>query len=224
MFETFNTPAMYVQIQAILALYASGRTTGIVLDSGAGVSHMVPIYEGYALPHAIERVELAGRELTLQLSRLLLERGYSLNTSGWYRWKTPSWPEHLKIFPSRENVVRSLLCNNVKHLWTTAAEIEIVQDMKEKMCYVALDYDNDMHVAATSSSLEKSYQLPDGNIITMGNERIRCPEVLFQPSLLGNSEFRQIFVRYVHTVTWDALNMSHFFYTLVTLPLLNFSL
>ena len=68
---------------------------------------------------------------------------------------------------------------------TTTAEREIVRDVKESVCYVAADFEDEIKKSTESSQLEKSFILPDGNIIVIGNERFRCPEVLFQPSLRG---------------------------------------
>lgn len=147
MFETFSIPAFYVNIQAVLSLYASGRTSGIVIDSGDGVTHTVPIYEGYSLPHAVNRIDLAGRDLTEWMAKLLMQRGYS---------------------------------------FVTSAELEIVRDIKQVLCYVAEDYGKELSNADSSSALEKEYELPDGQVITVASERFQCPEALFKPDLLGH--------------------------------------
>ena len=70
-FETLNVPALFVSPQATLSLYASGRTTGVVLDCGEGVTHCVPVYEGFAMPHAVTRMDVAGRDVTEHLMLLL---------------------------------------------------------------------------------------------------------------------------------------------------------
>lgn len=80
-FETFNVPAFFVSIQAVLSLYAAGRTTGVVLDSGDGVTHAVPIYEGFSLPHSIIRSDLAGRDVTKYLQLLLRREGFIFKTT-----------------------------------------------------------------------------------------------------------------------------------------------
>jgi centractin len=80
-FETLNAPALYISMQAVLSLYATGRTTGVVLDSGDGVTHSVPVYEGYALPHSIMRSDIAGRDVTRNLQLLLRGEGHVFKTS-----------------------------------------------------------------------------------------------------------------------------------------------
>ncbi|KAN0019752.1 hypothetical protein ACTFIV_008795 [Dictyostelium citrinum] len=150
-FETYNAPALYFSIPAVLSLYASGRTTGIVLDSGDGVTHVVPVFEGFALPHAISRIDIAGRDITEYLQHLLRRSGYNFKTS---------------------------------------AEKEVVRIIKEKTCYVAHDPQKEEELLEPDSSSSKpvqpQYTLPDGNIIELGAERFRAPEILFHPDIIGD--------------------------------------
>lgn len=154
MFETFSTPAMYVVTTAVLSLYSSGRVTGIVFGSGDGVSYIVPIDDGYALsyPGATQCFNWAGCELTEYLMQMLTEHGYS------------SGRPLDKIVHNRKE----------RH--------EVIRDIKEKLCYVAMDFDQEMQKSASLD--RKVYELPDGQTITVGNECFRCSEALFQPRLL----------------------------------------
>lgn len=227
-FETFNVPALYISIQAVLALYASGRTTGIVLDSGDGVSHAVPVYSGFAIPSAIQRIDIAGRDVTEYLQLLLRKSGVILQTS---------------------------------------AEKEIVREIKERQCYLAVDprreekewavmgmdrlhlesrinnnptssssggggggntisaaaaaaaggglssaANNNNNNQGSSSSLSggggsgpnssNTFRLPDGRELRLGAERFRSAEILFSPHIIG-SEYNG-----VHQMVADSINRS----------------
>jgi len=164
MFETFEVQNIYVAIQAVMSLYSAGRTTGLVTDSGDGVTHTVPVFEGFSLPHAVERMEIAGRVLTTYLQKLLLESG---------------------------------------HNFTSAAELEIVREIKEELCYVAQDYAAEKEQCSKNAEQDKQYTLPDKAVITVpGSVRIGAPELIYQPNLNGMS------CKSVDALAWASVSAS----------------
>ena len=152
MFETFNVQGLYIAIQAVLSLYSAGKFTGIVCDSGDGVTHMVPIYDGYSLPHCVLRMDLAGRDITDRMD--LAGRDIT------------------------DYLIKIL--NEVNVSLTTSAEREIAKDIKEKVCYIALDPETEINEVK-----EMSYEMPDGTVIKVKDQRFRAPEILFHPEQCG---------------------------------------
>ncbi|KFD61760.1 hypothetical protein M514_03230 [Trichuris suis] len=145
MFEKYGFQGVHVAVQAMLTLYAQGLVTGVVVDSGDGVTHICPIYQGFSLPHLTRRLDIAGRDITRYLIKLLCLRGYSFNHS---------------------------------------ADFETVRQLKEKLCYVAYDVEQEERLALETVFLVQPFTLPDGRVVRVGSERFEAPEVLFQPHLI----------------------------------------
>lgn len=146
LFDTFNVPGVYLATPPALSLYSAGKFTGVVLDCGDGVTHVVPIFDGYALSGSILRCNIAGRDITDYLVKILSESGLHL---------------------------------------TTSAEQEIVKNIKETCGYVALDFEQEYAASKAGMGKQVNYEMPDGSVISLENERFRAPEVLFKPSLIG---------------------------------------
>lgn len=149
MFETYEFGAANVSVQAMLTLYAQGLLTGVVVDTGDGVTHVVPVYEGYVPQHLIRRLDVAGRHVTSYLIKLLMLRGYAFNRT---------------------------------------ADFDTVRQIKEKLCYVAHDINQERKLALETTCLMENYTLPDGRVIKLGRERFEAPECLFNPSLVDSEK------------------------------------
>ncbi|XP_075248223.1 actin-1-like [Convolutriloba macropyga] len=137
MFEKFNCPALYLGKQAEMSMFGVGKSTGVVVDSGFGVTTVVPVVDNKVVKEASVRLLMAGCDLSDYMAKLLSKSGYHL---------------------------------------TTSAERDLVTDIKEKFCYVSLNYESE-------SASPKSYTLPDDSQLTVTSERFRCPEALFKPSM-----------------------------------------
>lgn len=144
MFETFGVPCLYISDSSVLSLYSEGKFTGFVVDSGDTVTQFTPILDSQALSHASIRLDLAGRDLTEYMIKLLNEVGVILSR------------EEGKIY---------------------------AKFIKEKACFVALDFEEELKKVPSFC-----YELPDGRRVVVKDQRIRCPEVLFKPNMIGKEE------------------------------------
>ncbi|XVE84191.1 hypothetical protein DITRI_Ditri16bG0150300 [Diplodiscus trichospermus] len=158
MFEKYNFTGVFIQIHAVLTLYAQGLLTGLVIDSGDGVTHVVPVVDGYSFPHLTKWMNVAGRHITSYLVDLLSHRGRG------------------SIF-CEKNLSDHKTCNAVDHqvifFWMSfcryamnrTADFEIVRDIKEKLCYISYDYKGEYQLGLETTILVKNYTLPDGRVI-----------------------------------------------------------
>lgn len=159
-FEQFNVPCMYISIQAVLLLYASGRTTGVVVDSGDGVSHIVPVYEGFSLPTSIKRMDIAGRDVTEQMA-------FNIRRTLGANFQTSSEMEIVRLIKEKACFISK-------------------DPARDEKLYAGSAYSQHLSAAgAQSNDLFTSYRLPDGRSIQVGVERFRSPEILFNPQLIG---------------------------------------
>ncbi|XP_006025069.3 actin-like [Alligator sinensis] len=146
LFENFEVPAMFVAHQSLLSVYSYGRTKGLVIGSGYGTSYTAPVHDGYVLPHATYRLDVAGCALTDYLAKLMGECGN----------------------PFRED------------------ELELVSNIKEKCCYIPEDFHEELN--GDEKKYLMDFILPDQQVISIGSERFRGPEALFNPAVLGFPE------------------------------------
>jgi len=157
MFNKFKFSAMCVRSQAVLSLYATGCTTGIVMEAGDGLTHTMPICHGHALPHAMLSLNFAGRGLTDYLMQLLAAHGHILSSEG---------------------------------------EREIVRNIKENHCFVALD-------PTDTGNHSQAECLLGINAVTLRSERFECPEVLFKPHIMKTLNVDE--ARGIHSMVFESI-------------------
>ncbi|XP_053415747.1 actin [Nycticebus coucang] len=168
LFDNFNVPALYLANQAVLSMYASGQISGTTIESGEGMTYFVPVMDGCSLNQSTLQVDIAGQDLTLYLSQLLSDNGNIFVSTG-----KCSGPDDDDMDNDDDSV-------------DDDSDLDYIRNVKEKCCYVALDF-NMEKMKTDLPSCQQQYQLPDGQEITLGQERFFCPEVLFQPDLIGRS-------------------------------------
>ncbi|EFC43759.1 hypothetical protein NAEGRDRAFT_44581 [Naegleria gruberi] len=169
MFESFGIPMYYSGYDSVMSMYASGRVTGITVNMGYEETQIVPVFEGFALPHAIMTMNFGGRQLTEYLAQKLKLDGHNLTN-------------------------------------------DQVSQLKEKLCRVAEDYDEELRTIDSAS-----FELPDGNVIQIKNERLTCPEIYFNPQIFQSQEIGPIHLQTYSSIQKCDIDGRRFWYSNILL-------
>ncbi|XP_062400875.1 actin-like [Sardina pilchardus] len=173
LFEALGVPALYLSHRPLLSLYSYGMVTGLVVSAGGGATSVCPVYGGYCLPHAARTQPLGGAAVSALLQQLLEERGSGGGVSGKGQWEAPVGGISRKS--QWEAPVGGV---SGKGQWEGPVGV-VSEEVQRQSVYVSQDFERELH----QGSEVTEYRLPDGTSVALGDERFRCAELLFCPSL-----------------------------------------
>eukprot|EP01112_Ceratiomyxa_fruticulosa_P000664 TRINITY_DN105_c0_g1_i2.p1 TRINITY_DN105_c0_g1~~TRINITY_DN105_c0_g1_i2.p1 ORF type:complete len:453 (+),score=92.91 TRINITY_DN105_c0_g1_i2:381-1739(+) len=206
LFETYQTPAFFLSKTAVLATFASGKASALVLDSGGGVTSSVPVHDGYALKKATVYSTLAGERLTQEYYKLLTEKK-NINV-------IPNFMISKKeTTPGTFSVQMKSGLDSISASYKHFQILNTIRDIKETVCRVS---DQPFDEAANATIPTVQYELPDGKLFDAGTDRFSIPELMFYPESLksgaglfaGNNE--QLLGDFVgvHQMVYDSISKS----------------
>ena len=188
MFEKIGVPAIHIGDQAVLSLYAIGRTTGVVINSGEGVTKCVPVYQGKLFIYLVFVLFVSLSNFCRKFAFKFIFFVLFFFCFVKYKSGHPLCHATSRLDLAGVHLTDYLIkiLNEKGHSFKISCERIIVEDIKEKLAFVAQDFDAEMKKAETlSSDGKEKYTLPDGQVITIGNAAFGCGEALFKPILIG---------------------------------------
>ena len=175
LFENLSAPAIFFASQPILSLFSTSNTSGVILESGEGVTQSCVVYEGYSIPNSYIRNNYGGRDVTDYFQTLLKKQGYSFSTTS----------EFEIVRKIKEEICFTVVGSSSNNPLSNISNLELGNKNK--------------------SESSNTYNLPDGNAIKIGEEKSLAPEILFNPSIIGSehSSFQEMIVTSINKVDID---------------------
>ena len=175
LFENLSAPAIFFASQPILSLFSTSNTSGVILESGEGVTQSCVVYEGYSIPNSYIRNNYGGRDVTDYFQTLLKKQGYSFSTTS----------EFEIVKKIKEEICFTVVGSSSNNPLSNISNLELGNKNK--------------------SESSNTYNLPDGNAIKIGEEKSLAPEILFNPSIIGSEHlsFQEMIVTSINKVDID---------------------